>query len=257
MTPLTVAYIRFWDQPESQDSCRTGPSRSSDSLRCAGLIPVGTPRDTWGVGAALEDVRGQALGLRLKSHRAYAALYSSPLGRAVETAVLLGTILGELPVETDARLVEYDFGAWDGLTPAELRAHGFWEAVQGDPEFAPPLGELFGAAARRVATALQEVATQHPATPVIAACDRGGPRPHPGCSTRPADRWGSTPRAPIHARQRRDGRARARRPPTAAPSRPRDLVSVELNRARAAHKVAIPGLKPIDERQAVRGQYRS
>jgi broad specificity phosphatase PhoE len=34
--------------------------------------------------------------------------------------------------------------------------------VQGDPEFVPPGGEPVGAAARRVATALQEVAMRHP-----------------------------------------------------------------------------------------------
>jgi broad specificity phosphatase PhoE len=40
--------------------------------------------------------------------------------------------------------------------------------VQRDPEFAPPLGEPFGAAARRVATALREVAARHPGARVAA-----------------------------------------------------------------------------------------
>jgi broad specificity phosphatase PhoE len=109
----------------------------------------------------------EALGHRLKPLGPYAVVYVSPLGRAVETAQLLLIVLGELPVRTDVRLAEYDFGAWDGLTPAELRARGFWDAVQRDPEFAPPLGEPFGAAARRVATALQEVAARHPGARVV------------------------------------------------------------------------------------------
>lgn len=108
----------------------------------------------------------EALGQRLKPMGPYAVVYVSPLGRAVETAQLLLTALGEPPVRTDVRLAEYDFGAWDGLTSAELRARGFWEAVQKDPEFAPPLGESFSAAARRAATALQEVAARHPGTRV-------------------------------------------------------------------------------------------
>jgi broad specificity phosphatase PhoE len=66
-------------------------------------------------------------------------------------------------VRTDARLAEYDFGTRDDLSPAELRARGSWEAVQGDPEFAPPLGEPFAANARRVAAALEEIAARHPA----------------------------------------------------------------------------------------------
>jgi probable phosphoglycerate mutase len=102
-----------------------------------------------------------ALGQRLKSMGPYAVVYASPLGRAVETAHLLLTAVGELPVTTDVRLAEYDFGAWDGLTPAELRARGFWEAVHEDVEFAPPLGEPFAAASRRVATALREIAARH------------------------------------------------------------------------------------------------
>ena len=72
----------------------------------------------------------EAPGHRLKPLGPYAVVYSSPLGRAVETAQLLLTALGELPVRTDTRLAEDDFGAWDGLTPAELRARGFWEAPQ-------------------------------------------------------------------------------------------------------------------------------
>ena len=49
-----------------------------------------------------------------------ATLYSSPLGRAVVTA---GVIFGEdrQPVLTDD-LLEFDYGDYEGLTPAEVRA---------------------------------------------------------------------------------------------------------------------------------------
>lgn len=42
---------------------------------------------------------------------------SSPLGRARETAQI---IAGAQPVETDDRLAELDYGAWEGLTVAEI-----------------------------------------------------------------------------------------------------------------------------------------
>jgi broad specificity phosphatase PhoE len=59
-------------------------------------------------------------------------------------------------------LAEYDFGAWNGLLVAELRARGFWDAVKRDAEFSPPGGEPFGAAARRVGDALRRIASRHP-----------------------------------------------------------------------------------------------
>ncbi len=103
--------------------------------------------------------QAMALGGRLKRKGPWAAIYTSPLGRAVDTAMLLAEAIGApvLPPERD--LHEYDFGEWDGLTPAELQAHGFWAAVSRDPEFAPPGGEGFAAAARRLTVALGRIAS--------------------------------------------------------------------------------------------------
>jgi len=109
----------------------------------------------------------EALGHRLKPAGRYAVIYASPLGRAIETAQLLSRLLGDLTIATDARLTEYDFGAWDGSTPTELRARGFWHAVKSDPGFTPPQGEPFADSARRVAVALQEIAALHPGARVV------------------------------------------------------------------------------------------
>jgi broad specificity phosphatase PhoE len=83
------------------------------------------------------------------------------------TAELLSPVLGDLTIATDARLTEYDFGAWDGSTPAELRARGCWQAVENDPEVTPPRGEPFADSARRVTAALQEIAALHPGARVV------------------------------------------------------------------------------------------
>jgi broad specificity phosphatase PhoE len=141
--------------PLRQDRLTPAITAVSVALLAAGLRPEVSPMSTMVTGEVVGCGTGQIAA-------ALHHIYSSPLGRAVETARLLAEMLGELPVEPDARLAEYDFGAWDGLTPTELRARGFWEAVQHDPEFTPPQGEPFGAAARRVVAALHGVAARHP-----------------------------------------------------------------------------------------------
>jgi len=116
-----------------------------------------------------ETGRGQALALgeRLKRDGPWAAIATSSLGRAVETALLLAAPVGAPVLAPDHELREYDFGEWDGLTPAELRARGFWAAVKRDAEFAPPGGERFAAAARRLSAALDRIASAHPGASVI------------------------------------------------------------------------------------------
>ena len=71
------------------------------------------------------------------------ALYSSDLARAFETATIIGEPLG-LTVVTSPRLRERQYGAWEGLTSAEIQARypeqfAMWRARSTD--FAPPQGE--------------------------------------------------------------------------------------------------------------------
>jgi len=105
--------------------------------------------------------QAEQLAGRLRLRGPFAAIYASPLGRALETARLVAPVLGDLAVRPAPGLVEYDFGEWDGLTPAELRARGFWDRVARDPGFAPPGGEPFSEAARRVNGALGAIAVAH------------------------------------------------------------------------------------------------
>ena len=74
-----------------------------------------------------EHGRRQAQALaRFVRNIGMAALYSSDLRRARETAELLAERLGFVPVY-DARLRERNIGAWQGLTPDEMRA---WYPVE-------------------------------------------------------------------------------------------------------------------------------
>ncbi len=97
-----------------------------------------------------------------------AAIISSPLQRTLQTAAPLAAAAG-LPVVIDERLVETDFGQWEGLTFAEAarrdpELHREW---LGDITVAPPGGESFAAAAARVASARAAIVAEHPGRTVL------------------------------------------------------------------------------------------
>lgn len=111
-----------------------------------------------------EEGRRQAalLGERLRGLSA-TALYTSPLRRAVETAEIIARAVGLAPM-VDERLVELDYGAWEGKTFAEIMAQEAdafraWDADPGN--VAPRGGESGGQALQRVAPFLEELAARH------------------------------------------------------------------------------------------------
>ncbi|QCG92438.1 histidine phosphatase family protein [Azospirillum sp. TSA2s] len=70
-----------------------------------------------------------------------AILHASPLSRAVETARILGN---DRPVHTDPRLIEMDWGAWEGRRGHDLRADpasGYRDLEHWGWDFRPPGGE--------------------------------------------------------------------------------------------------------------------
>jgi broad specificity phosphatase PhoE len=97
--------------------------------------------------------RGRADAERLAQRLAgvqVARTISSPLGRAVETATILARG-GE--VETDDRLMELDYGEWEGMTVAEIEQRHPAEQARyvADPStFRFPNGESGGLVAERV-----------------------------------------------------------------------------------------------------------
>jgi probable phosphoglycerate mutase len=85
-------------------------------------------------------------------------IITSPLQRTVQTAQEVATATGA-PVLTDEAFRETDFGAWEGLTFAEVR-EGWPEemaAWMADPQLAPPGGESFADVDVRVTGALHRV----------------------------------------------------------------------------------------------------
>jgi len=85
-------------------------------------------------------------------------IVTSPLVRAVQTAQEVATVTGAAVV-TDDGFRETDFGAWEGLTFAEVRER--WPAELAtwlaDPEVAPPGGESFTDVSARITAALHRV----------------------------------------------------------------------------------------------------
>lgn len=80
-----------------------------------------------------------------------AAIVSSPLRRARETAEVVAGALG-LGVTADPAFADFDPGAWDGRTTDEVRAsHPAWHSAWSvSPDVAPPDGESVRAVQARV-----------------------------------------------------------------------------------------------------------
>ncbi len=100
-----------------------------------------------------------------------AAVYTSPLTRAVETAVPIAQAYG-LSAITDTRLAEGAMGTWEGLRRADILArsaedaalHQRWER---DPACAPPGGESFTDIQARVVACVHDLAERHAGASVV------------------------------------------------------------------------------------------
>ncbi|MEV4896256.1 bifunctional RNase H/acid phosphatase [Nonomuraea sp. NPDC055795] len=89
-------------------------------------------------------------------------IVSSPLKRARQTAEAVAARAG-LGVEVDEDLRETDFGAWEGHTFTEIQRRWPEElaAWLAEPSVAPPDGESFAEAARRVQRVRDRLVEQH------------------------------------------------------------------------------------------------
>jgi len=97
------------------------------------------------------------------------ALYTSPLRRAVETAEIIAERHGIQPV-VEPSLVELNYGAWEGMTFAEImhRDGENFRAWDADPgAVAPPGGESGEEALARITPFLDMLRTRHPQGNVV------------------------------------------------------------------------------------------
>lgn len=100
------------------------------------------------------------LAERLRGLKAV-AIYSSPLERAVETATPVATALG-LDIQQSERLLEVDFGDWEGSTLSELAGAPGWDAFNRmRSHFRSPNGEHMLDIQRRMVSQMEELRELH------------------------------------------------------------------------------------------------
>jgi broad specificity phosphatase PhoE len=105
-----------------------------------------------------------------------AALYASPLPRALETAEIVSTRIGLRPT-CDVRFAETDTGDWTGVLMDDVEREDpeGWAAYHRGGAWRFPGGESLVEQAERVLAGLQAVRAAHPdpAQPVLVVCHRG------------------------------------------------------------------------------------
>ncbi|MCB5169099.1 bifunctional RNase H/acid phosphatase [Streptomyces bambusae] len=144
-TPATFVLLRHGETALTPEKRFSGSGGSDPELSAAGL------RQADAVAAALA-ARGTV-----------EAIVSSPLQRCRQTAQAVADRLG-LPVTVDEGLRETDFGAWEGLTFAEVRERyrADLDAWLASPKAAPTGGgESFATVTRRVAAARDRLLAAH------------------------------------------------------------------------------------------------
>ncbi len=117
--------------------------------------------------------QARALGSEL-ARESFAALHTSPLRRAAETASIVALALGLEPIPDEA-LKEVDVGSWSGLTRAEVEQRhpaGFARWLEYGHGWDD--GETYDELGARVVTGLTRIAGRHEGGQVL-AITHGGP----------------------------------------------------------------------------------
>ena len=97
-----------------------------------------------------------------------AAVYSSPLERARETAAPIAKAL-ELALRIERDLIECDVGEWTGVSIKRLRRKPEWQQVERHPSgFRFPGGESFIEIQARMTTAIDRLIERHPGQTIVA-----------------------------------------------------------------------------------------
>jgi probable phosphoglycerate mutase len=117
---------------------------------------------------ALGHRQAAGAAIRLGAIRDIAAILSSPLRRARQTAAAVAEATGA-PLVVRQRLIETDFGAWEGLTFGEAGdrdpdLHARW---LGSEDVAPPGGESFADVGIRIAAERAEIVAAYPGQTVV------------------------------------------------------------------------------------------
>ncbi len=117
------------------------------------------------IGLAQADATGQ----RVASEWQPVAIYAGPLSRTAHTAEAIGSCCN-LPVQVEPRLIDIDYGEWQGLTPDEVRERwaetlSVWYDM---PHLARiPDGETLDALRVRAMSAVNDLTAHHPDRTIV------------------------------------------------------------------------------------------
>ena len=113
-------------------------------------------------------LQAEAAAKRIAPLQRVAAIYSSPLERARETAMPIARAK-KMPIRIDRGLLECDFGEWTGEKLKRLSKLPEWDVVQRHPSaFRFPGGESFTELQARITGALARLVAQHPGRVIVA-----------------------------------------------------------------------------------------
>lgn len=122
------------------------------------------------IGLAEADAVAAFIAERPDAKRPLAAIATSRLVRARQTAEAIGLAAGREPFVLD-ELIDLDHGLWQGLTPDEARAldpEGY-ERFRQDPRGATtPGGEALASAETRMRSALRTLSARYPGEEMVA-----------------------------------------------------------------------------------------
>ncbi len=118
--------------------------------------------------------QAEALAVRLARRQA-AALYSSDLGRAQQTARLAADAC-RLPVILDSRLREQHLGMFQGLLKSDIREKfpAEYRCFKADADYIVPGGESARQFSDRVIACLEEIVSRHTGQEIVVVT-HGGP----------------------------------------------------------------------------------
>lgn len=98
----------------------------------------------------------------------FSAIYTSPIQRCRETAVILAAPHQEKP-RTQQGLIEVDYGAWSGRSLKSLYRLRLWKGLMADPEgFRFPQGETLEEVRQRTVRVVRRMARLHQDETVLA-----------------------------------------------------------------------------------------
>jgi probable phosphomutase (TIGR03848 family) len=120
------------------------------------------------VGRQQAETAAARLAALQNGKRGVAAVYASPLERALETAAPIASAVG-CDVQMDEALIELDIGEWTGLELKVAQKRREWATIQRYPSgFRFPGGESFQDMQARMVAALDRLRTSHPGEIVVA-----------------------------------------------------------------------------------------